>query len=420
MKNFNNKQQGLSIVELMIAVLTSSVVLLGIISVFDTSSNLSRTQNGLARLQENGRFATMHMKQNIEQAGFQNCISTSVSGDFLNQSPQKIPWLIYAQNDISGIPNRTDVSMSTSPAAGAPYLFDPAFMIRGHECDANSCLPAVDSVGSDTSFVIPEIGINDGDRIAGTDVLSFRYIQNNGREVQTIVNAGNVATISFTANDIANTTIPPIYGDQLLVANCDESNVAPVLVDVINSQLGQVTVSTPVGQTLAGGGASFSRVFGIDNDIKHMTYFVANKKAGDRDVPTLYHSSNGNVTPLVEGVDRFDVVYGIQMADGTYRYLNASQVEALPVTSCFRVPTGAPQANGTLTNTPGCGWRSVVSVEIHLLMNTRNNSTTKSDEPFFYSLNGNASETPSDLASSINHYKMMRKEFVTSIALKNN
>ena len=71
------KQQGFSIVELMVAGTIGIILLTGLVTVFETTSLMNKTQNGLARLQENGRFALLHMKKHLEQAAYQYCASTS-------------------------------------------------------------------------------------------------------------------------------------------------------------------------------------------------------------------------------------------------------------------------------------------------------------------------------------------------------
>lgn len=51
------QSRGFSIIELMIALTVGLILMAGLVTVFDTVSNMNRMQNGLARLQENGRFA---------------------------------------------------------------------------------------------------------------------------------------------------------------------------------------------------------------------------------------------------------------------------------------------------------------------------------------------------------------------------
>ena len=54
--NLPRKQAGLSLIELMVAILISSLLLLGVLELYLNSSRADRTSNQLARIQENGRL----------------------------------------------------------------------------------------------------------------------------------------------------------------------------------------------------------------------------------------------------------------------------------------------------------------------------------------------------------------------------
>ncbi|VAW36138.1 Type IV fimbrial biogenesis protein PilW, partial [hydrothermal vent metagenome] len=148
--------KGFSIVELMIAIVIGLIVLTGLITVFETTSSMNKTQNGLARIQENGRFAILHMKQNIEQAGYQYCLSSGSEGMETTTGTIQRPWKVYT----------TAPLFPGTPVDPANFYFDTKNLIHGHECDAAACLPGFGTPGSDTSYPIPAIGVGDGDRLA--------------------------------------------------------------------------------------------------------------------------------------------------------------------------------------------------------------------------------------------------------------
>ena len=104
--------------------------------------------------------------------------------------------------------------------------------------------------------------------------------------------------------------------------------------------------------------------------------------------------------------------------------LDASEVDSLPIAQC--VPTKEVTGielgvlNGSVVDDiAGCGWRSVVSIEVHLLLNTIYNSSTTEIEQFQYSIDSNAYQNPSTDSGKINPYKMHRREFITTVTLKN-
>jgi len=94
-----NKQAGLSLVELMVALLISSILLLGVLELFGSSSQSSRSANALARLQENGRLAMDLIAREARRSGFNGCdggISASVPVQYFD-----VPNLDYPNDAIA-------------------------------------------------------------------------------------------------------------------------------------------------------------------------------------------------------------------------------------------------------------------------------------------------------------------------------
>ena len=415
-----NKQKGFSIVELMVAVTIGLIIVTGLVIIFDTTAGMNRTQNGMARLQENGRYAVVQLRQNLEQAGYQYCFSSSTALVGTNQAVFPLPWLVHSSNLGSGLPTRADVVQT--PAAGVapnPYLVDTSYFIHGHECSSGTCLPGLTSLGSATAFTVPAVGTGDGQRIAGTDVLTFRYISGGGRDVSSVdTSIPGVATINFTQNAITNNPVIPAVGDKVVLARCDGRPAS-----VVELQASSASVAQAAANGLAAGSPSaLIKMFSLSADTATLTYYVANNVVGGRDIPTLYSVINGVSNPVIEGVDRFDVIYGVKNESGDVLLLDADGVQNLAVTECVGqpdIPVQLVTGQTALSNIAGCGWRSVVSIEVHLLLNTIYDSSTNANDEFVYSIDGNAKQTPSNLPSTINHYKMFRREFVASVALKN-
>ena len=416
------KNRGFSIVELMIAVFIGLIIILGLITVFDTTSRLNRTQNGLARLQENGRFAILQLKQNIEQVGFQYCSGSDLKSVGITESKNIFPFVVFTNALASGMPTRADVASTQTPPAGSapsPYLVDPAYFIHGHECTGGSCSPTLSSLGSATAFTIPNVGTADGSRISGTDVLTFRYVSGPGRPIDDY--STNQATGAVTINlsapvDPLNPPPEVASGAQVMLADCFN---APAIIALQSSSATVATANIAPGFNIRSSKSRSPRMFDFTNDVSSMTFYVANQVVDGRDIPTLFNVVNGVSNAIVQGVDRFDVIYGVQVNTGDVMLLDANGVENLPTASCMGSPSTDINGGISLSNTTGCGWRSVVSIEIHLLLNTIYNSTERTDEQFFYSLDGDTANVPADLAATINHYSMSRREFVALVTLKN-
>lgn len=397
-KNKHNvsKIKGFSIVELMIAVFIGVIILTGLVQVFDTSSKMNRTQNGLARIQENGRYAVSLMKQTIEQTGYQYCMGESNDPAVTASQPTKYAW------DIRSLPFVPGVAVGP---------FDPSLMLHGHECDDTTCSPALDSLGSNESTVVPDVGEGQGDRIAGTDVITFRYISGAGREVENV--AGGV--IGLTAWENNNPPDTLLQSGQILFVNCNDS--APVLISKTAETDGSISYNTTQGNLQ---NTNLAKVYDMQRDFSTITYYVANDIVDGRDIPTLYSNVNGVTNAIIQGVDDFDIIYEVMDNGGGITFLDAAGVQGFPVANCW--PAIISTNGTTVANTAGCGWRSVVSTEIHLLLNTIYNSTNNENEQFRYSPYGNGFYDKTDttlLVSDIEHYSMHRKEFYTTISLKN-
>ena len=69
MKN-KSYQTGMTLIEIMIALLIGAFFLGGVIQIFIGSKQTYRMQEGLSRLQENGRFALDFLSKDIRMAGF--------------------------------------------------------------------------------------------------------------------------------------------------------------------------------------------------------------------------------------------------------------------------------------------------------------------------------------------------------------
>ncbi len=70
-----NKQSGLSLIELMVAILITSILVLGVTSLFTDTSDAGRTNTALARVQESGRLALELIGSDARRAGYAGCIN---------------------------------------------------------------------------------------------------------------------------------------------------------------------------------------------------------------------------------------------------------------------------------------------------------------------------------------------------------
>ncbi|KGP31306.1 hypothetical protein NY67_01610 [Xanthomonas citri pv. fuscans] len=69
------RNAGVSLIELMIAMVIGLVLLLGVIQVFSASRTAAQLSEGASRAQENGRFALDYLARDIRMAGHFGCVN---------------------------------------------------------------------------------------------------------------------------------------------------------------------------------------------------------------------------------------------------------------------------------------------------------------------------------------------------------
>lgn len=406
MKKYNNNK-GFSLIELLIAVLIGMIMLAAIIKMFDNFSLMNRAQNGLARVQENGRYIALSMRRDLENVGSQPCATISMDSPLLiNKGFATKPYINFTSLT-NGMPNTN--------------VIDTQYLIQGYECDEDgACSPATNiSPGGDSYSRIPAQGDVAGKRALKTDVLTVRYLSADG--VNIVSSTSNTVTIAQDPTD------PPLEmesGDDILLSNCKNSMILPA---TVSGNTFNVTTTNPNANTSWTGGDGLSYIYNFTKDFLTVSYYVGLKEHPDNSnkvISSLYRVENGNpAQELVEGVERFDLTYGVKFIDGTVAYLDAKEVQDTPITSCIiepLVPSNFSFAN--LTNGPGCLWRSVFAVKLNVLLNTVYNSSLSNTEKYTYSPDGTTvnPQTPTSIPSKTDPGKMYRREFTETIALRSN
>lgn len=72
------KSRGFSLLEIMIAMALGLIVLVGVSQIYLNFKKIYQVQENIARLQENGRFATYILSKNISMAGYGGCLKTNL------------------------------------------------------------------------------------------------------------------------------------------------------------------------------------------------------------------------------------------------------------------------------------------------------------------------------------------------------
>ncbi len=432
---------GFTLLELMVALILSLIVILGLVSVMNSVGVVNRTQDGMARLQENGRFAVSRIAQDIRAASAQHCstfgggTSTLAGTGFTYQDSMRS---VRAKFNASVAPWRFG-----PPVAAAAWL-SPRFMLLGSECGPATCTPAVDTIGTLATgrggvAGLPAIGTGNGSRAQGADVLTLRYLRGDGvritGESNFLIGDGAAAQLTLDATDAPTLDLAGASGNAVWITDCSSAAIA-------RGTLAGATL------TLAGNfGApaneddylprfdqkSDARVFNLGRDLATVSYFLQLKADPDfpgRRISSLMRRQNvdgvATAQELVEGVERLDFLYGVEDNQGRTRYLTATQVDAL--TTCPPNPFGLDPPGVAPAPESGCGWRAVKSIEVFLLANTVADTTIGVDDEFRYSFlnDGTANvagtfENPAVLGTLRNGQpagRMLRREFRALVSLR--
>ncbi|MFC5741601.1 PilW family protein [Dyella tabacisoli] len=434
-------QSGVTLIELMIAMVLGLLVAAGIITVFLSTSNSNRAQTQLARLQEEGRFAITRLSEDLRMANGQYCTNSGgtaklqSAGTYLDRL--RAP-TVYAKgtNLTAAISDVTTPMDGVSyPAAassvGSPYTFPSFLSMRGYDCTATACT----KVDPNTSVTaIPAMGKAVGSRVVGADVITVRYV-NSSRGWA--IGSGTVATTNGAAsgNTISSIALtqgtgePPITdfksGDLAMLADC--SNAQIFVADATSAGVITPNASKNYSMPTAQPPQSAPKLFDFNRDFQTVTYYLkVVDMGGGQTTGALIRRVNGNdpkkvgssEDELVRGIERMDFRYGVQDGNGNISYLTAAQVDA--GTNC---PPSAPNPLGT---DPGCMWRAITSIEISVLMDgqVQLGSLAATDLLYTYNIDkkstptapGNFTINPSDQGFS---NQLIRREFVALVSVRN-
>ena len=443
-RTFLRGQYGLTLIELMVAMVLGLLVAAGIVTVFASTSSSSKSQNQLARLQEEGRFAITRLSSDLAMANGQYCTNSGgvakpgSGGTYLDhlRTPK-----VYAKNLAGALGDVTTAWGATSgavtyPAAPTASYSMPSFLfMRGYDCTLTACTP-VDPNAAVSG--IPAMGTALNSRVKGADVITVRYVNPSagwsigsagGSSIATSSSVGTISSI--TLNPIAGE--PPIgnftNADLVMLADCSSAqifavtNAAGVLTpDVANN----FTDSAPAAQQPE----SAPAVFSVNRDFQTITYYLKVVSVNnDNKAPftgalvrrvnggTANAARGGSEDELVRGVERLDFKYGVQDASGNTSFLTAKQVDD---------STACPPSEINPVTSAGCLWRGVKSIEVSLLMDGQVPLYTlaASDLQYRYSADTNTgllapgghAIRPSDQGFPD---QLLRREFTVLVAVRN-
>jgi type IV pilus assembly protein PilW len=270
------RQQGLSLVELMIAIALGLVITAGLTYTFIAGRQSYRMQDNLSRIQENARVALDSMAQDLRMAGFIGCAGLGAASPYVTPA----------------------VRANTPPVAS----FTLANALAGFE--------------SGTGWT-NSTGIT---QVAGSDVLTLQRGSGGGAYLSGAM-ASNSAAIAIGSNPDGFAT-----NDVLLISDCSSADIFRA------SQVSGTTINHANSHNSSN---SVSKAYGVNARVmgyQSSTYFIGTSATG---APTLYRqpwagSAMGTAEELAEYVEDMQLTYGVDTdGDNTVnQYVTAADINA--------------------------------------------------------------------------------------------
>ena len=287
-------EQGLSLVELLVAMTIGLLLITGMIAVFSGNQRSSELNSAMTDMQESARFAIEAIARDARMAGFQGCIDV---------------------------------------AAGAA-------IVRGNDAPTNDLFNSIATgsvvTAADTWQPDPPIGftIPTGDLapITGTHTLSLQF---GSPLVSTLSSAmDDPVAPAAAAIPIADNPGGIRAGDLAIISNCDIADLFRVT--TAPDSAGLITHAAADN----GNNANLSRAYGTTTTLQNtrvmkfhanIYYIGITGEVNDYGDPvtalyqqSLPYTANNPPTQLIQGVENMRIRFGTRESNGNLRYFNAN------------------------------------------------------------------------------------------------
>jgi type IV pilus assembly protein PilW len=340
----NARQQGLGLVEIMVALAIGVLIMDGVYQIYFTSKQSYRTNEALSRVQENGRFAMDFVSRDMRLGGFnpvtEACgglpaLTTNTTDVDADDGSGNLRLVVANPGSYAGTFNeilgKTAVTVLGGYESYADGDWDSAPEVNGSDVVVTGTDVLVlgrFSSGADT-FVIkthPDDGTGEGRGALGLDNVA-------GIEEDDILMAFNEECsfgVVFKVTAVDDTATPPTVSHAGTDSDGDPS------ADARNR-------TEALGQSLVGG----TVIRGGDAGFQNIVYYIALNDSGQSAL--FRRIGTAASEELVEGVENMQIIYG-EDTDGdggadTYR--NADNVADMGDVLAVRVSllVASPEAN---------------------------------------------------------------------------
>jgi type IV pilus assembly protein PilW len=164
--------RGMSLIEIMIALLIATVLIGGMLQIFVATKASYQMQQGVARVQENGRFAMQLIERSVRMAGYMGCGNDRTRiGAYADLDTSGAT---SGVNDGQGFFNHLSTTNGSVPAT-TPYPFHYERPIEAYEYNQVLVAKATAVVDNTASHWTPTLPASITGVVKGSDVLVVRY-----------------------------------------------------------------------------------------------------------------------------------------------------------------------------------------------------------------------------------------------------
>ncbi|OOG36935.1 PilW family protein [Polaromonas sp. A23] len=402
LRSNTTRQRGMTLVELLIALVLSLAVLIGLSSVYVAAKQSFRFQENTGRLQEDGTFALDAISKELRMAGFAGC--AGLKKVTVGAITTYYPTSVLSSGSPSGINGANPLAqIETSSAEVILQPLTPLNFIRGFDN-----VPS----GMFASGAAPSS--------SGTDSLLF-----SGGSTESVAVSAPMGTTTSTltiAADPYGWRNATLNGGayNMVVSDCDSSTVFDGKVSV---SAGVYSIAHDTGLGNAGGTFASSYLYGPDDGAKpgaivslmRWNFFYVATRSGAT-TPSLYRVTfNGNTRlaaeEIVSNVESLQLHYG----ENT---LGTDSVTSDPCALTSPIPaTCVPNLVADEWRTTAASvtdWSRVVAVRVGLMMISADDNANPGVTLTTPTLLGQTYTLPSGASAN-----RLRKEFSTTVVLRN-
>ena len=354
MKIHMGRQAGLTLIELMVSLVLGLVLMAGVIQLFAANKTSYQLTGQISAMQENARYAMSRLERDIRMAGYTGCTGRDQDGLVINIEFTATT-RFTPDNGVEGW-----------EANGTNYGNYSVIAYNAAVSDASSS-------GWTTAGATTPVLDSSTNAVSSSDVIRLWHVDGDGVLVDV-----SGSTVS------AGSTPPYAAADTMMLTDCTNADIVHVCSLTGNDASLNCATNGSLNLLNSDGAAHAFKLAG-------WVYYIGKRGNTATNPPSLFRreiSANGvagTAQELVEGVEALQLQYGEDtdtVPDGVAdAYVNANQVT---------------------------DWNNVVSVRVHLLMQSANDNVVDGSQTFTF--NG-ANVTASD--------GRLRYPFVATVALRN-